>query len=99
MYEEYQGLPDDIRQTMEKFGTPDEINRRMEDFSCATDKLFAMSEELSKQHPNQWAALSGDELVIAESISALIRKCDEGGVERRGMARRFLSTEKRITVR
>ena len=99
MYEEYQGLPDDIRQTMEKFGTPDEINRRMEDFSRATDRLFAMSEEVVKQYPNQWAVLSGDELVIAEFLPDLLRKCGESGVERRGMARRFLSTEKRITVR
>ena len=99
MYEEYKDLPEDVQRVMEAFGTRDEINWRMEAFARATDRLFAMSGELVKQHPNQWAALSGDELVIAESIPELIRKCDEGGVERRGMARRFLSTEKRITVR
>ena len=98
MFEEYRNLPEGIRQAMEAFGTPDDIRRHAKESASATDRLLAMSAELVKQYPDQWAALSGDKLVIAEALPELIRKCDEGGVERRTMATQFLNTKKHIVV-
>ena len=98
MYEEYQHLPDHIRRVMETFGTRDEINWRMEAFARATDRLFAMSEELTEKYPDHWAALSGDELIIAESLPELSRKYNEAGIEKRGMAIRFLWTKRPVMV-
>ena len=98
MYEEYRNLPDDIRRTMEAFGTPDEIHQRLEDFSDKTGRLLAMKEKLVEKHPNQWAVLYGEEVVVGKSLPRLIRERDERGFKGTPTAVRFLWTEKPVMI-
>ena len=98
MYQEYQELPEYMRQVMEAFGTPDEIHQRLEDFSDKTNRLLAMQEELVKKYPDQWAVLYGEEIVVGKSLPRLLRERDKRGFKGSPTAIRFLYTEKPVMI-
>ena len=95
---EFEDLPEDIRAFLDAVGPPDKVHERLRMRQETSMRLDAMSESLTKEHPDQWAALHGEDLVFAESHSELLLKCDESGFDMDLTATRLLRTQKVVWV-
>ncbi|MYE41809.1 MAG: hypothetical protein F4X27_16535 [Chloroflexi bacterium] len=94
----FEDLPEDIRLLLDSVTSPEEILERLQVRRDTFIRLSDMREDLTKEHPNKWAALHADDLVVAESLTELLEKCDERGYDRDSIATRFLTTEERVRV-
>ena len=73
----------------------DEANilKELRAFTRHVNMMASQKERLSREHPNQWAALHDGDPIFADTLDQILEKVDEQGVPRPEVAIEFLDPD------
>ena len=57
----------DLARIVEALGDPVEVHKGLVDYERRSDRMMAMEERLTKEHPDEWAAMARDGTVVFTS--------------------------------
>ncbi len=77
----------------ERLAYDPDILAKLRAFRARVDRMESQRARLTKDYPDQWAALYGGDFVIAESLEDLLEKLNGQGVPTNETVIRFLDSE------
>lgn len=67
---------------LELIGDPEQLARELEAFSRAEQSFWRNHDRFLREHPDKWVAIRGDDVLIADTLEALLSELDRNGIRR-----------------
>lgn len=89
----------DLKKLIEEMGDPAEVHKGLVDYERRSDRMMAIEERLTKDHPDEWVAMARDGTVVfADSLEGVLGELDEIGASRGDAVVHFLAAEPQLFI-
>ena len=83
----------------DELGGASQIHEGLQAYSQRVEHMETLRPELLERHPNKWVAMAdGEVVVVADSMTDLLKVVDDRGIPRTGLVVEYLDTEPRNMI-
>lgn len=82
----------------ELIGDPEEVAQRLEAFSRSEQFFWDNHERFVEECPDKWVAVHGDDVLVADSLEALLAELDRNDIPRGQTFVELVTTDDQVLV-
>ncbi|MCI0441505.1 MAG: DUF5678 domain-containing protein [Chloroflexi bacterium] len=83
-----------VMKAVEELGGVNRIHEELVEYSGQVERLEAMREKLTKEHPDMWVAMANNAIVaVADTLKEVLSEIDAQGIPRTEVVVEFLNTK------
>ena len=83
---------------LELIGDPEQLARELEAFSRSEQFFWRNHDRFLREHPDRWIAISGEDVLVADTLEALLADLDRGGIQRGQAFVEFVTTSDQVLI-
>lgn len=83
---------------LELIGDPEQLARELEAFSRAEQFFWGNYDRFLREHADKWVAIHDDDVLVADTLDALLAELDRNGIQRGQAFVEFVTTSDQVLV-